>query len=52
MNAPAYRFCPQCATPLALISADEDGGPKERLRCPACGYNLTGLTSEQRGIQY
>jgi len=34
----SYRFCPQCATPLAMISADEDGGPKERLRCAACGF--------------
>jgi NADH pyrophosphatase NudC (nudix superfamily) len=33
-----FRYCPQCATPLALIVADEDGGPKERLRCPACGF--------------
>lgn len=34
----AYRFCPSCATPLALISAEEDGGPKQRLRCPACQW--------------
>jgi NAD+ diphosphatase len=33
-----FRFCPQCATPLAMITADEDGGPKERLRCAACGF--------------
>jgi len=33
-----YRFCPQCATPLAAIVEQEDGGPKERLRCPACGF--------------
>ena len=33
-----YRYCPQCATSLGLIVAMEDGGPKERLRCPACGY--------------
>lgn len=33
-----YRFCPCCATPLALTMADEDGGPKERLRCPSCGF--------------
>jgi NAD+ diphosphatase len=33
-----YRFCPQCATALALIEAVEDGGPKARLRCPACGW--------------
>ncbi|HEY6135066.1 MAG TPA: NUDIX domain-containing protein [Rubrivivax sp.] len=32
------RFCPHCATPLALITQAEDGGPKERLRCPACGW--------------
>ena len=32
------RFCPSCATPLALISALEDSGAKERLRCPACGW--------------
>jgi len=34
----AYRFCPQCATPLALRVAEEDSGPKERLRCPACNW--------------
>lgn len=34
----AYRFCPACATGLALISAAEDGGDKTRLRCPACGW--------------
>lgn len=33
-----FRYCPQCATPLALIVADEDGGPKQRLRCPACDF--------------
>ena len=32
------RFCPNCATPLALMSAVEDGGPKERMRCPVCGW--------------
>ena len=32
------RFCLQCAAPLALIAADEDGGAKERLRCAACGW--------------
>ena len=30
-----YRFCPQCATPLAWIAQEEDGGTKQRLRCPA-----------------
>ena len=34
----AMRHCPSCATPLALISALEDSGAKERLRCPACGW--------------
>jgi NAD+ diphosphatase len=33
-----FRFCPQCAAPLALRSEEEDGGPKERLRCTACDY--------------
>lgn len=32
------RFCPSCATPLARLAVAEDGGPKERLRCPACGW--------------
>jgi len=32
------RFCSNCATPLALISAIEDGGTKARQRCPACGW--------------
>ena len=33
-----YRYCPQCATPLQLLAKEEDGGPKERLRCLACEY--------------
>jgi NAD+ diphosphatase len=33
-----FRFCPACATPLAQISQQEDGGAKQRLRCPACGW--------------
>ena len=33
-----YRFCPDCAAELALITQAEDGGDKERLRCPACGF--------------
>ena len=33
-----FRFCPQCATPLAPITQLEDSGEKERLRCAACGY--------------
>src|SRR5665647_3043167 len=32
-----FRFCPQCAAPLALVTQAEDGGDKERLRCVACG---------------
>ena len=35
---PAFKFCPQCATPLAWISQAEDGGDKSRLRCPSCNY--------------
>ena len=35
---PAFKFCPSCATPLALITQSEDGGDKARLRCPACGF--------------
>jgi NAD+ diphosphatase len=34
----AARFCLECGTALVRITADEDGGPKERLRCPACGW--------------
>ncbi|MEO9101315.1 MAG: NUDIX hydrolase [Burkholderiaceae bacterium] len=33
-----FRFCPQCATPLQRLVKVEDGGEKERLRCPACDY--------------
>jgi NAD+ diphosphatase len=33
-----YQFCPQCATGLAWIAQLEDGGEKQRLRCPACGW--------------
>ena len=35
---PNIRFCPMCATPLALRSELEDGGLKDRLRCPACEF--------------
>lgn len=34
----AYKFCPVCATELALITVPEDGGDKQRLRCPACDF--------------
>ena len=33
-----YRFCPCCATPLQWIAQQEDGGEKQRLRCPACDW--------------
>ncbi|MBK6863982.1 MAG: NUDIX domain-containing protein [Ideonella sp.] len=33
-----FRFCPHCASELAPIAAEEDGGAKTRLRCAACGY--------------
>ena len=32
------RFCLACGTALAALEAAEDGGPKTRLRCPACGW--------------
>ena len=35
---PEFKYCPQCATPLAMVMQMEDGGEKARLRCPACGY--------------
>ena len=34
----AFKFCPNCAGALVLIAQMEDGGEKQRLRCPACGY--------------
>ena len=38
MISTGYRFCPVCASPLALLTRLEDSGDKERLRCPACEY--------------
>ncbi len=35
---PTPKFCSQCATPVEWIIADEDGGPTQRLRCPACAW--------------
>jgi NADH pyrophosphatase NudC (nudix superfamily) len=32
------RFCPVCASGLEAVVALEDGGEKQRLRCPACGW--------------
>ena len=34
----AFKFCPQCATPLEFITQAEDGGDKMRLRCKVCDY--------------
>ena len=36
------KFCTNCATALAPIAVDEDGGAKTRLRCPACGWTHWG----------
>jgi NAD+ diphosphatase len=38
MTGYSTRYCPNCATALALITAEEDGGPKARQRCPACAW--------------
>lgn len=32
------RHCLHCGTALEWIESAEDGGPKQRLRCPACGW--------------
>ena len=32
------NFCLHCGSALALLTQEEDGGPKQRLRCPACGW--------------
>jgi NAD+ diphosphatase len=32
------RFCLHCGTALALLTQDEDGGPKARLRCLSCNW--------------
>ncbi len=37
-TAASVRFCLQCGTALAWLTQDEDGGPKSRLRCAACGW--------------
>ena len=34
----AYQYCPMCATALQLISQEEDGGPKQRMRCVVCQW--------------
>ncbi|HEY3049193.1 MAG TPA: NUDIX domain-containing protein [Polaromonas sp.] len=33
-----FRYCPNCAAPLAMVTQMEDGGDKTRLRCRACDY--------------
>jgi NAD+ diphosphatase len=33
-----FKFCPQCATSLEWVAQMEDGGEKQRLRCPACQW--------------
>lgn len=33
-----YRYCPVCAQALAWIESIEDGGARQRLRCPACSF--------------
>ena len=38
MTGATWRYCPQCAHALSLVTQDEDGGPKERLRCTNCGF--------------
>ena len=34
----AFNYCPNCATPLQWLTCEEDGGPKSRIRCPACEW--------------
>ncbi len=33
-----FQYCPMCATALQLITQDEDGGPKQRMRCVVCHW--------------
>jgi NAD+ diphosphatase len=33
-----FNYCPNCATELQQLTADEDGGPKVRTRCPVCNW--------------
>ena len=35
---PDFKFCPQCAAPLAWRVQAEDGGDKSRLRCTTCDF--------------
>jgi NADH pyrophosphatase NudC (nudix superfamily) len=34
----SFRYCPNCTTELEPLELEEDGGPKTRLRCPACAF--------------
>jgi NAD+ diphosphatase len=34
----SFKYCPQCAAPLAMTARQEDGGMVERLRCNACEF--------------
>lgn len=36
--AHAFNYCPNCATALQRMTEMEDGGAKERTRCPACNW--------------
>ncbi len=38
MKSFGANFCLHCGAALALIEQPEDGGPKARLRCPACDW--------------
>ena len=38
MTPGGANYCLQCGTALQTLTQDEDGGPKARLRCPACGW--------------
>jgi NAD+ diphosphatase len=33
-----FKFCTQCASALQMITATEDAGEVQRLRCPACQW--------------
>lgn len=38
MSTYEVRYCSHCATTLAAVELDEDGGPRTRQRCPSCGW--------------
>jgi NADH pyrophosphatase NudC (nudix superfamily) len=38
MSHAPWRHCPLCATALAALEQEEDGGVRVRARCPACGW--------------